>query len=196
MIGESNIAKPDQITHLWKGWILRKSWTCVFHCPAFLGQSFLVKVSNLIRLRNNTHPGLLDCLSSLRSRIKSLAKARNVYPRKTPWSRTVRNILCTISITKPDQIIHFLKKLVDSKSSAKPDSWKSSLSNFMQRPFPTARFRGTFERSGFAKLDAHFNTVQLFELSSFFKKWIIWSGFAICNILWYRYHKHFMVPLP
>ena len=48
-----NIAKPDQITHLWKGWILRKSWTCVFHCPVFLGQPFLVLVSNLIRLRNS-----------------------------------------------------------------------------------------------------------------------------------------------
>ena len=83
-------------------------------------------------------------------------------------------------MAKPDQIMHFLKKLVNSKSCAKFS-----------------------EPTGFAKLDAHFNTVQLFELSSsakpdsskssshhgrfpnrpashsFFKKWIIWSGFAI-----------------
>ena len=82
-----NIAKPDQINHLWKGWILRKSWTCVFHCPAFLGQQFLVKVGNLIRLRNTI----------------------NMYVTATI------NMYVT-AVAKPDQTIHRPKKRVNSKS--------------------------------------------------------------------------------
>ena len=44
-----NIAKPVQITHLWKGWV------CVFHCPTFLGNPSLTKLGDSIQFRNITH---------------------------------------------------------------------------------------------------------------------------------------------
>ena len=64
-----------------------------------------------------------------------------------------------IYIAKPDQIIHFLKKLVNSKSSAKPNSSKSPLHRQHFPNHPTSQ--------SFPNHPASHSWTHIFALSSF-----------------------------
>ena len=81
-----------------------------------------------------------------------------------------------VSIAKPSRIIHRLKNLVNSKSSVKSVGSESSAKldgsesvgdakDFSNCPVSRSCAKLS-ESIDFAKLDTHFHTVQLFELSS------------------------------
>ena len=148
-----------EIAHLWKGWISWESWTRVFYCEARPNYSFLEKAGQFKKLDAHFRTVQLFELSSF-------------FKKWIIWSGFA--ILCTVhwkAIAKPYQIIHFLKKLDNSKSSTKPDHSKRSLYHWHFPNHPNSQ--------NISNRPASHSWTHIFTLSSFFKKWIIWSCFAI-----------------
>ena len=146
--------------------------------------------------RYATHPSPFRCIS-IHHTFSRLVNVSLQYPFKNYFGKRLNSKFIfppTLHIVKPDQIVNLFERLylmekMDTCFSSFRFSceiahlWKGWISweSWTRVFYCEARPNYSFlEKAGqFKKLDAHFRTVQLFELSSFFKKWIIWSGFAI-----------------